>query len=580
MAALRKACATFAVEAETLQQRLVDRSEKEMKDSSWLQLYWNQLGYLQVRDSVVVNVSYFFQFQNDPTVAAEGSRANIKRAATLLYSTAEFRKLVCAGMLEPEVLGKARIPLDATAFKYMFHACRIPRKVQDSYRIYDPSLYSHAIVARKGHFFAIDISDKETGDPLPLSDIEQQLKDCIDMADQIPLSRPKLGMLTSTNRDSWAEKRETIGELGGASMERALETLESGALVVNLDTTSYTDNVECSEMLLTGRKESGDNRWFDKSIQIIVDENGTAGTLSEHSMMDGMPVTKFADYITSKTYEKVKADSPPVLGKHTHMPVDIFGNALSQIDKSALAEMETEAREEFHENIGKQSTSVVSFEGYGSRFIKSSGNAPDAFVQVAMQLAITRLFGEQAATYEASQVRRFLHGRTEVTRAVSLESAAFVESMVGSIHTNDEIESTKEKSELLKTATAAHSSYSQLAAQAMGVDRHFFGLSMLVDPEEGAPTLYSDPVFNRSKYWRLSTSNLSHPRIANWGFGQVVPDGVGIAYSIHPNSLKFNISALDATGWTPQLEQLLQESLEEMYLIASVGSNEEPVSKL
>jgi carnitine O-acetyltransferase len=238
------------------------------------------------------------------------------------------------------------------------------------------------------------------------------------------------------------------------------------------------------------------------------------------------------------------------------------------------------ARKEFHENIGKQSTSVVSFDGYGSNFIKKSGNPPDAFVQVAMQLASARLFGEQVGTYEATQVRRFLHGRTEVTRAVTLESEAFVKHMIDSMGENDDVETQRERFELLRKATGAHASYSQLAAQAMGVDRHFFGLAMLAESEEEKPGVYSDPVFNRSKYWRMSTSNLSHPRIVNWGFGQVVSDGVGIGYSIHPNSLNFNISALESTRWSPRLAKLLEESLNEMQVIAAVGSNQKPMSKL
>jgi carnitine O-acetyltransferase len=238
------------------------------------------------------------------------------------------------------------------------------------------------------------------------------------------------------------------------------------------------------------------------------------------------------------------------------------------------------ARKEFHQNIGKQSTSVVTFEGYGSDFIKKSKNPPDAFVQLALQLATYRLFGEQVGTYEATQVRRFLHGRTEVTRAVSLESAQFVKTMGKTPMKVVDSATTKEKLELLRKATAAHASYSQLASQAMGVDRHFFGLSMLVDSQEEPPELFSDPVFIRSKYWRVSTSNLSHPRIVNWGFGQVVPDGVGVAYSLHPNSLKFNISALEETGWTPKLAMLLEESLEEMARITSGDSDDYPRSKL
>jgi carnitine O-acetyltransferase len=167
-----------------------------------------------------------------------------------------------------------------------------------------------------------------------------------------------------------------------------------------------------------------------------------------------------------------------------------------------------------------------------------------------------------------------------VTRAVSLESAAFVHRMGPTATKETDPDAMREKLELLRKATAAHASYSQLAAQAMGVDRHFFGLSMQVDPQENAPAIFADPVYKRSKHWRLSTSNLSHPRIVNWGFGQVVPDGLGVAYSIHPGSLKFNISALAETGWTPRFAEFLEEALEEMALIASIDVEEKPISKL
>jgi hypothetical protein len=43
-----KACEEFEGQAGELQRRLVGRKEGEMKDSSWLQHWWNTLGYLQV----------------------------------------------------------------------------------------------------------------------------------------------------------------------------------------------------------------------------------------------------------------------------------------------------------------------------------------------------------------------------------------------------------------------------------------------------------------------------------------------------------------------------------------------------
>lgn len=44
-----KACEEFEGQAGELQRRLVERKEGDMKDSSWLQHWWNTMGYLQVR---------------------------------------------------------------------------------------------------------------------------------------------------------------------------------------------------------------------------------------------------------------------------------------------------------------------------------------------------------------------------------------------------------------------------------------------------------------------------------------------------------------------------------------------------
>lgn len=49
-------------------------------------------------------------------------------------------------------------------------------------------------------------------------------------------------------------------------------------------------------------------------------------------------------------------------------------------------------------------------------------------------------------------------------------------------------------------------------------------------PSESAPELFSDPLMNRSNYWALSTSAIHHPNFEVYGWGEVVPDGFGVAY--------------------------------------------------
>jgi len=491
--------------------------------------------------------------------------SQIQRAAAILWATAQFRNQVCSGELPAGKIGKQQTPLCSTSFKYMFHSCRIPLPLQDSYSIYDPSQTNHVIVARKGHWFAMDFVDA-AGDPLSVDHLEQQLQTCIELADDIPTSRPKLGLLTSMDRDSWATDRQTLIELGGDQMEEALEILESGAVVINLDDAQPESHQDGAELFLSGGTDAGENRWFDKSINLIVTENGKAAMLCEHSMMDGMSLVALADHLTRTSYDAVKSEE--TTNGSTTKVIDVFADAfanLSDDGESAVASAVTNARTQFEHAVKNQSHSVQEFDGYGSDFIKSAGHSPDAYVQVAMQLAAYRLFGKQVGTYEATQVRQFLHGRTETTRSVSLESEAFVKTM-GLAPKKDEGDSAirKEKLALLQGATTAHSQYSRDAASGAGVDRHFFGLVSLVDEDESAPCLYSNPVFNASKRWRLSTSNLSHPGIVNWGFGQVVPDGVGVAYSIHSGSCMFNVTALKETNYAHQLSDLIHEALMEI----------------
>ena len=306
--ALQEATAKFPMQAQPLHERLLQRA-KNNPDSSWLQLFWNQLGYLQVRDPVIINVSYFFHFSDDQTVATDDN-AQIQRAAAMLVAAGQFRKRTCSGELPPERIGKGdrAKTLCSVAYKYMFHACRIPLETQDSYKIYDPALHHHAVVACQGHFFAVDLCHPVTAEPHSVYELEKALRECQQRAQAMGSMKEcpnlQLGWLTSSHRDDWARARQTLLQHGGPELQRALEVLESGSVLVCLDDDMVVSRAECAEKLLHGTITHGNNRWFDKSIQLICSRNGKAGLLGEHSMMDGMPVVSLADHITKTTYRE------------------------------------------------------------------------------------------------------------------------------------------------------------------------------------------------------------------------------------------------------------------------------------
>lgn len=68
-------------------------------------------------------------------------------------------------------------------------------------------------------------------------------------------------------------------------------------------------------------------------------------------------------------------------------------------------------------------------DNYGKGFMKTCRVSPDAFIQMALQLAYYRDAGRFSLTYEASMTRLYREGRTETVRPCTIESADWVKSM-------------------------------------------------------------------------------------------------------------------------------------------------------
>lgn len=83
-------------------------------------------------------------------------------------------------------------------------------------------------------------------------------------------------------------------------------------------------------------------------------------------------------------------------------------------------------------------------------FMKVCRVSPDAYIQMALQLAYYRDAGKFSLTYEASMTRLFREGRTETVRPCTIESAAWVKAM------DDKNITTEERINLLHKACKQH----------------------------------------------------------------------------------------------------------------------------
>ena len=87
---------------------------------------------------------------------------------------------------------------------------------------------------------------------------------------------------------------------------------------------------------------------------------------------------------------------------------------------------------------------------YGKGFIKRCRLSPDAYLQMALQLAYYRDAGKFDLTYEASMTRLYREGRTETVRPCTVQSSKWVKSM------EDPNCSTEQRVQLLIEACEKH----------------------------------------------------------------------------------------------------------------------------
>ncbi|KAG8526485.1 uncharacterized protein KY384_008685 [Bacidia gigantensis] len=497
---------------EKLQKRLQARRE-DPRHRNWIYEWWNDAAYLSYRDPVVPYVSYFYSHKDD-----RRRRHPAKRAAALSTAILEFRKQVDDGTLEPEYMKK--LPISMESYQWMFNSCRIPGKSTDFPVKYDWKANQYILVIRKNQFFKVPYSIG--GQQLNVSELERQFARIY----QIATTSHAVGALTSQNRNTWHNARDSLLSAHPANAQ-AIESIQAASFVLCLDDASPITLEERARQYWHG---DGQNRWYDKPLQFIVNDNGTSGFLGEHSMMDGTPTHRLNDYVNMMIFSNRLDLSDPSIRSDLAEPEPIK----FQLNETIIREVHR-ATSDFDALMAQHDLRVQAYQGYGKGLIKRFKCSPDAYVQMVIQLAYHKMYGKNRPTYESASTRRFQQGRTETCRSVSDESVAWCDAMA-----DPEI-SEEECRERFKAALDAHVRYIMDASDGKGVDRHLFGLKKCLKEGEELPDIYKDRAYGYSGTWYLSTSQLSSEYFNGYGWSQVVDEGFGIAYMINENSIQFNI---------------------------------------
>ena len=138
--------------------------------------------------------------------------------------------------------------------------------------------------------------------------------------------------------------------------------------------------------------DDGTNRWYDKTIQLIVFANGRAGLYAEHALIDATVISRIlTDALTQISGTIDEPTAPPAT------PPQKLNFALDAKDQKMI----TSAVSYYSDFIGQHHVHTLEFDTYGSSQIKKLGFSPDAFVQMSIQYAYRKVSGHFGATYDS-----------------------------------------------------------------------------------------------------------------------------------------------------------------------------------
>uniref|UniRef100_A0A4W6G5I5 carnitine O-palmitoyltransferase n=1 Tax=Lates calcarifer TaxID=8187 RepID=A0A4W6G5I5_LATCA len=502
---------------------------KALWASNYVSDWWEEYIYLRGRSPIMVNSNYYgMDFLYVTPTPIQAARAGNSIHAFFLYR----RKLNKEEIKPVSLATSTVIPLCAAQCERMFNTTRTPGEETDTVQHWQDSDY--IVVYHRGRYFRLRVY--QAGRLLSPREIEFQIQRILDDPSPPCKGEAKLGALTAGDRIPWAKARMKYFSSG--VNKRSLDCIEKAAFFVALDDDEQGmmgDDPAASldryaKSLLHGKCY---DRWFDKSFSVVYYKNGKNGINAEHSWADAPVLSHLWE--VRKIKEKwvlgynaeghCKGDVDSSLPRPQKLSWEIPPECEEQISQSLAVAQALADDVDFH---------VFPFQDFGKGKIKKCRVSPDAFIQMALQLAYYRDQKRFCLTYEASMTRLFREGRTETVRSCTNESRAFVQ--------EDDYRFSGENFRLFRTALEKHQLLYRLAMTGAGIDRHLFCL-YVVSKYLGVESPFLKEVL--SEPWRLSTSQtpvqlsemfdpVNHPEYVSpgGGFGPVADDGYGVSYCV------------------------------------------------
>ncbi|XP_034271244.1 carnitine O-palmitoyltransferase 1, brain isoform isoform X2 [Pantherophis guttatus] len=502
--------------------------------------WWEEYVYLRGRSPLMVNSNYYamdFLYVTPTPVQSA-------RAGNLVYAMLLYRRKLLREEIKPMLI-QGCLPTCSAQYERIFNTTRVPGLEGDKIQHLQDS--DHIAVYHAGRLFRVSLYYK--GKLLEPCEFQAQFEAILcDPTPPLP-GEEKLPSMTAGERDAWARARQTYFESG--VNKQSLSIIEKAAFFVILDTSEQGLRGPNPGQALDVYAKSllhGHccDRWFDKSFNLIVYRNGKAGINAEHSWADAPIIGHLWEYtLATDSFQlgyddegNCKGKMDPSVPPPQKLEWEITSECQEVILQSFILAHALASDVDFH---------VFTFKDFGKGHIKKCRTSPDAFIQLALQLAHFRDMNKFCLTYEASMTRLFREGRTETVRSCTIESCNFVKAVIDSTQTDSS------RLRLFRVAAEKHQNLYRQAMIGAGIDRHLFCL-YVVSKYLGLDSPFLREVL--SEPWRLSTSQTPIQQIelfdlqnnpdyvsCGGGFGPVDDNGYGVSYIIVGEDLiNFHVS--------------------------------------
>lgn len=603
----------FQEEARQFESSLAPKLQRLLYLKSWLvQNYvsdwWVKYVYLMNRWPLANKCNYYIMDQS----YWRATDKPVSRAASLVANLLRFKTLIDREELPPLVL-RDTIPICMAQYEQLYSTTRVPRKEIDQLVHYETRVSKHIVVVCRGVYYKLTCYDHDNN-LLSARLLEEYFQWIYDDAEktsqQLTEEEKTISGLTALERTQWASLREKL-QLSEIN-RKSLHLIESAMFILWIFPDDKPQALsDRAKIAFQGNSQY--RYWFDKCFNVVVFGDGHCAINCEHTVCDAPAYAHMWEYTLCKdvlectfdsdgtcfppfkTYRQVGSEKPTTISwdvrGHSYKPTrkahtastsnnqdkkleDATQHSATSPEDANLIEHIRRANKETELANADVDLTIFDHDQWGKGVIKKCKVSPDAFVQLAIQMAYYKQNGKFVQTYEASMTRLYLQGRTETVRSCTEESCNFVLAMLDKDATNNQ------RIKLLNASADKHTILYKDAMNGKGIDRHLFAL-YVASKGLGYDCKFLADLLMRP--WILSTSQTPHTQQTNipdpnfpsfndklcsgGGFMAVADDGYGISY-LFPSDQRifFHISSRKSSPQTDTTEfgRLLFESMAEI----------------